>query len=161
MSEACLFCGSEEAQVSLARYLAGELGSRPALVYLEGDLGAGKTTFVRGFLRGLGFRGAVRSPTYTLVEPYPLETVKLYHLDLYRLADPEELEYLGLRDMLAEDALLFVEWPEKGAGWLPQADVTVAMAQEGAGRELCFIAHSAAGERWVTAAAQWRDQRKT
>jgi len=160
MSEAPVFCGSEEEQLTLARYLAGELGNRPALVCLEGDLGAGKTTFVRGFLRGLGFKGTVRSPTYTLVEPYPLEGIRLYHLDLYRLADPEELEYLGLRDMLTEDALLFVEWPEKGAGWLPRADVSVVMAHEGVGRGLRFIAHSAAGERWVAAAAQWQDQGK-
>ena len=161
MSETRLFCGSEEAQVSLAAHLASEVGNRPALVYLAGDLGAGKTTFVRGFLRGLGFEGPVRSPTYTLVEPYPLEQITLYHLDLYRLADPEELEYLGLRDMLAEDALLLVEWPEKGRGWLPQADVSVEMAHSDGGRELHFRAHSAAGERWVAAAARWPDQGKT
>lgn len=154
MSEARVFCGCEGEQLSLAAILAGKLGNRPALVFLAGDLGAGKTTFVRGFLRGLGYQGTVRSPTYTLLEPYPLGGLTLYHLDLYRLSDPEELEYLGLRDLLAEDALVFIEWPEKGDGWLPPADLSVEMTHRDGGRELRFVAHSGRGEQWVAAARQ-------
>jgi len=147
--------------MALAAHLAKRVGARPTLIFLVGDLGAGKTTFVRGFLRGLGFEGPVKSPTYTLMELYPLNGFTLYHLDLYRLTDPGELEYLGLREMLEEDALLFVEWPEKGAGWLPGADVAIEIAYRGSGRELRFIAYSENGEEWVTAAENWQDQGKT
>lgn len=116
------------------------------LVYLEGDLGAGKTTLTRGFLRRLGHRGAVKSPTYTLIEPYDLDGRRIYHLDLYRVADPGELEYLGLREMLAEDALLLVEWPERGAGWLPSPDLSVRIAYAGDGRRVEVAAASPRGE---------------
>lgn len=104
----------------------------PLRVYLEGDLGAGKTTLVRGALRALGHRGPVKSPTYTLIEPYEAGGQRLYHLDLYRLSDPGELEYLGLRELLAEPAWVFIEWPERGRPWLPPADLTVRIAVTGA-----------------------------
>ena len=118
-------------QEDLGRRLAPLL-SGPCLVFLAGELGTGKTTIVRGILAGLGHRGAVRSPTYTLVEPYELGGRAVFHLDLYRLGDPEELEYLGLRDMLSDDNLLLVEWPERGAVALPTADVSVELAYAGA-----------------------------
>ena len=117
------------------------------IVYLEGDLGAGKTTLVRGFLRGLGYRGNVKSPTFTLLEPYELEDRAVYHLDLYRLADPEELEYLGLRDLLSRDATLLIEWPEQGRGMLPEADIVVDVGYRKKGRHLGFRSRSAKGER--------------
>ena len=91
------------------------------ILYLRGDLGAGKTTLVRGLLHGLGYPGIVKSPTYTLVEPYAIGKWRLFHWDLYRLADPEELEYLGLREQLDGETALLIEWPERGPGELPPA----------------------------------------
>lgn len=96
-------------------------------VSLTGDLGAGKTTLVRGLLRGLGHVGRVKSPTYGLVESYPLPQAVVHHLDLYRLTDPEELEFIGLDELVTPDSLLLVEWPDRGAGVLPPANVLVAI----------------------------------
>ncbi|TCT20860.1 tRNA (adenosine(37)-N6)-threonylcarbamoyltransferase complex ATPase subunit type 1 TsaE [Thiobaca trueperi] len=124
-----------EAQLAFGARLAACL-HLPCVLYLEGDLGAGKTTLTRGMLHGLGHRGAVRSPTYTLIEPYELPTARVQHLDLYRLADPEELEYLGLRDLLGEDVLWVIEWPERGAGILPAADLRIGIAYAEPGRRL-------------------------
>jgi tRNA threonylcarbamoyladenosine biosynthesis protein TsaE len=125
----------EEAQERFGWRLAGFLDGG-WLVHLRGDLGTGKTTLVRGILRGLGHAGAVKSPTYTLIEPYEPGGRPVFHLDLYRLGDPEELEYLGLRDLLGRDCLLLVEWPERAGTALPPADLEIEIAYAGAGRDL-------------------------
>jgi tRNA threonylcarbamoyladenosine biosynthesis protein TsaE len=124
-------------------------GFMPGIVYLQGELGTGKTTLTRGLLRGLGYQGKVRSPTYTLVEPYQVAQGTVYHLDLYRLGSPDELEWLGLRDMLGEQALLLVEWPGRGAGVLPAPDLEIHIEYAGEGREVILTAVSATGERML------------
>ena len=106
------------------------------LIFLHGQLGAGKTSLVRGMLRGAGFEGTVRSPTYSLVEEYKLSQKSIYHFDLYRLKDPEELEWMGIGDYLNDKALCVIEWPEMGAGFLPTADLEVFLNVVDQGREL-------------------------
>lgn len=139
------YCASEAEQMALGAELSRSMDA-PCIVFLEGDLGAGKTTLVRGFLREKGYEGPVRSPTYTLVEPYPLADETVYHLDLYRLADPEELEYLGLRDMLQARNILLIEWPERGQGWLPQADLELHIRHQQDGRKILLQANTSRGE---------------
>lgn len=132
--------------------LGGQLarGLAPGIVYLEGELGTGKTTLVRGLLRALGYQGPVRSPTYTLLEPYEDEPFPVYHLDLYRLADPEELEWLGLRDLLSHPATLLVEWPERGAGTLPGADLHIYIRYVDGGREVELVPLTAMGRQLMS-----------
>ena len=130
------YLATEADQLALGEDLAGMLSGRSGVVHLRGELGAGKTTLVRGLLRGLGYSGTVRSPTYTLIEPYEIGGERIYHLDLYRLADPEELEYLGLRDLLDGEALLLVEWPERGAGVLPAPRLDILIEHAPPGRRI-------------------------
>jgi len=130
----------EAAQLGFGARLAEALDGRCGIVFLRGDLGAGKTTLVRGLLRALGHQGPVRSPTYTLIEPYEDLAPPTHHLDLYRLGDPEELDYLGLRDLLGGDRLLLIEWPERGAGVLPPPDLELRLSHAPAGRRIAIAA---------------------
>lgn len=119
---------SEAATISYGEQLSGQLiENLPAggLVFLHGDLGAGKTTLSRGIIRGLGYNGPVRSPTYTLVERYPTEYLQTCHFDLYRMGHPEELEFIGARDDLVDGNLCLIEWPERAEGWLRKPDVEI------------------------------------
>jgi tRNA threonylcarbamoyladenosine biosynthesis protein TsaE len=149
MSDMELHLHGEAAQEALGARLAAACDG-PVLIFLEGDLGAGKTTLTRGFLRGLGHQGAVKSPTYTLIEPYRIGQRRVYHLDLYRVADPGELEYLGLRELLEEDAVLLIEWAERGEGWLPQPDLRIRIRHAGGGRALHLSAATATGQRIIS-----------
>lgn len=124
-----------EQTAALGAAVAKALAGRPgAVVHLEGPLGAGKTTLARGLLRALGVTGTIRSPTYTLLEPYDAGGKALIHLDLYRLADERELEPLGLRDYPPESTWWLVEWPERGGTRLPSADLRITLAHDPAGR---------------------------
>jgi tRNA threonylcarbamoyladenosine biosynthesis protein TsaE len=133
------------AHLARTRPASGEL----AVVFLEGELGAGKTTLARGLLRTLGAAGPVRSPTYTLVELYALGGVTAVHADLYRLRDPQELEDLGLREFARGGYLWLIEWPERGAGHLPAPDLRVSLAVQGAAHRIEVTSASELGTAWV------------
>ena len=132
-----------------AQTKSGEPGCRSmgAVIYLLGDLGAGKTTLTRGFLRGFGFHGAVKSPTYTLVEPYEFSLCKIYHFDLYRLTDPAEVQYLGIDDYFQQQNICLLEWAERGRDLIPAPDLSISLRGTGTGREISCQTHTAKGER--------------
>ena len=137
---------SSDAMEDLGRRLAGACpaGSR---IYLQGELGAGKTTWVRGFLRGFDYTGNVKSPTYTLVESYRLQDTAIHHLDLYRVNDPDELEAIGLRDYMDGSGICLVEWPERGGSLLADPDILVRIDIIGSGREVALESCTATGAR--------------
>ncbi|MDZ7753557.1 MAG: tRNA (adenosine(37)-N6)-threonylcarbamoyltransferase complex ATPase subunit type 1 TsaE [Gammaproteobacteria bacterium] len=136
--------GDAEAMEALGARIVDALGGR-GLVFLAGELGTGKTTLVRGALRHMGHQGSVKSPTFTLVEPYEINSQMVFHFDLYRLGDAGELEFMGFRDYIAGDTLCFVEWPERGAGGLPPPDIEVRLEYRGSGRGAVVGAATARG----------------
>jgi len=144
--QATIAVGEGLAKIVLANNEQEDKVKSALIVYLNGDLGAGKTTLTRGFVRGMGHKGNVKSPTYTLVEPYDLPPWQVYHFDLYRLGDAEELEYMGIRDYFAENCCCFIEWPEKGAGILAKADIVIELDYQDEQRTVELLACSKRGE---------------
>lgn len=120
-----------------------------SIIFLHGDLGAGKTTLVRSLLLSLGHTGPAKSPTYTLVESYKLKTMNIEHFDLYRLSDPSELEYIGIRDYITQDSVCIFEWPNKGEGHIPAADLEITLEFTDVGRRALLVANTAAGKNII------------
>lgn len=146
-----IYLADEEQQIALAQVVAQALEKHinsSFVMLLQGDLGAGKTTFARGFIHASGFDGVVKSPTYTLVEPYSINNNRMcYHFDLYRLADPEELEFTGARDYFNDNDICLVEWPEKAEGFLPPADWICEFSYHNKGRNLVISALTEKGKK--------------
>lgn len=138
----------EAATAALAARLARSLHA-PATVWLQGNLGAGKTTFVRAFLRARGYLNAVKSPTYTLVESYRIDTEDCHHFDLYRFADPEEWSDAGFDELFCPSSICFIEWPQNGGCLTPPPDLTIRLETDGTGRHCTLTAHTAAGTGYL------------
>ena len=140
---------TEASGAALAHSLPSALPSRALRIYLSGDLGAGKTTFVRGFLRGLGVEGHIKSPTYSLLEFYGAPPWQLLHLDFYRLAEPDDVLALGLADHDVAQSLWLIEWPERAQGVLPIPDLVLRLSGRREHHELEFKARSEVGSEWL------------
>ena len=135
------------AGAQFAQYIASIFSNKAnagLVIYLHGDLGAGKTTFTRGFIQGLGFNGKVKSPTYTLVEPYVFSSYNIYHFDLYRFTDAEEWEESGFREYFNAQSICLIEWPEKAADLLPEADIDVHLIHDDLHRKIHFLVNEKA-----------------
>jgi tRNA threonylcarbamoyladenosine biosynthesis protein TsaE len=137
---------NESATLALGKVISKHCPKQTFTIHLEGDLGAGKTTLTRGIMNGLGHTGHVKSPTYTLVEQYLLDNRTIYHFDLYRLADPEELEYIGISDYFGENALCIIEWPAQGGHYLPSPDLTISLQYLQLGRQVLLTPKSDAAQ---------------
>ncbi|ALO47237.1 tRNA (adenosine(37)-N6)-threonylcarbamoyltransferase complex ATPase subunit type 1 TsaE [Pseudohongiella spirulinae] len=136
MSVGTHFLQDEYATEQFGAMLAKSLGRDGLIIFLQGDLGSGKTTLSRGLIRALGHKGAVKSPTYTLVEPYEDFDFPLYHFDLYRLSNPEEVDFLGVDEYFQPPAVCLIEWPQRGSGHLPAADLQLRLTDKGRGRQI-------------------------
>lgn len=148
------FLADENAMIAFGQRLISAIcqvtSPKGITLYLNGDLGAGKTTLSRGMIQGLGHQGNVKSPTYTLVEEYHLQGKRIYHFDLYRLSDPEELEFMGIRDYFSSDSICLIEWAEKGKGLLEQADILVNISYADSARNIELIAKTEQGIQIIT-----------
>lgn len=151
--QAEFYLPDEDATNQFAANLA-QLCSAATIIYLYGDLGAGKTAFSRGFIHALGYQGRVKSPTYTLVEPYEVAGWRIFHFDLYRLSDPEELEFIGIRDYFNPDCICLIEWPDKGAGLLAAADLSISIEFNQSGRIFSVEGLTEYGQQLVKALPQ-------
>lgn len=153
MSELTQYIPDEATMLRFGKKLAEAIlqcqAQRAVILYFNGDLGAGKTTLTRGMVQGLGHKGNVKSPTYTLVEEYNIAGKMIYHFDLYRLAAPEELEFMGIRDYFATDSICLIEWAEKGEGILPPADLLVNIDYYDDARNITLVAQNALGEQII------------
>lgn len=171
MKESTCYLADEDATVEMGRLLAlatsepapdgtGDRVCKGGRLFLSGELGVGKTTLTRGLLRGYGHKGAVKSPTYTLVEPYEEPRYSIYHFDLYRINTPEEVEFLGVLEYFEETNLCVVEWAEKGVGFLPRPDLEIALADDGQGRRIhwqsCSTKGAAIAHRLTELTATWK-----
>lgn len=146
-----LFGEQLKSEIAVSKNISSEKNNTmgegvPIAVFLNGVLGAGKTSFCGAVLSAFGHSGAVKSPTYTLVEPYVFDHLTVYHFDLYRLGDPEELDYMGIRDYFDAHSVALIEWPERGRGFLPHADLVVSLNPSAMGRNLECVAGSKKGE---------------
>ncbi|TCV91785.1 tRNA threonylcarbamoyladenosine biosynthesis protein TsaE [Luteibacter rhizovicinus] len=150
MSEFSIILADEEATMALGKHFAS-LVPGGLVMYLHGDLGAGKTTFARAFLGAIGVGERIKSPTYSLVEGYEVDGRLAFHLDLYRIADPGELEWLGLDSLAEPGAIVLVEWPERGTGALPAADIVLDLRRDGTGRVATWHAFGDRGRRAIEA----------
>ncbi|MEX0606148.1 MAG: tRNA (adenosine(37)-N6)-threonylcarbamoyltransferase complex ATPase subunit type 1 TsaE [Marinobacter sp.] len=146
-----VFLADEAKTERLGRHLAEAILSvkQGFTIFLQGTLGMGKTTLSRGLIRGLGHQGSVKSPTYTLVEPYEHLSPIAYHFDLYRLGDPEELEYVGIRDYFQGDNVCLIEWAERGQGILPEADLVIRLETQHEGRSAAIQARTDRGSQLI------------
>lgn len=140
----------EAAMLAFAAQIA-QIAKTGGLIFLHGTLGAGKTTLSRGMIQALGHVGAVKSPTYTLVEEYELGSIQVYHFDLYRLGDPEELEFMGIREYIKPGKLCLIEWPEKGQDVLPSADLEIQIDDLRDARAVRWSANTELGQAWANA----------
>lgn len=145
-----IILNSESDTIQLGKFL-GNTAKPGAVVFLQGELGSGKTTFVRGFLRGMGFHGKVKSPTFTLVEEYDLEMGTLYHFDLYRIDKASALSDMGIREYFSPETIVILEWPEYGEGYLPRADLLLEFKYLDHGRDLLLQANTSFGKAWIQA----------
>jgi tRNA threonylcarbamoyladenosine biosynthesis protein TsaE len=152
-----VYLPDEDTTRRLGAALAGGIG-RGRVIFLSGDLGAGKTTLVQGLLRALGFAGRVKSPTYSLVELYELSSLNLYHFDFYRFEDRSEWIDSGFREYFNQDSACVVEWPERVAGLLAPPDLELRLDFSGTGRSAALRAHTPAGRDWLAAALKRSSQ---
>lgn len=143
-----LFLQNEAQTLQFSAAMASIIAPK-TVIYLFGDLGAGKTCFARGFIQALGHHGTVKSPTYTLVEEYSLAQHRIFHFDLYRLSDAEELEFIGIRDYIQSEAILLIEWPQRGEGFIPEADLLVDFKYHNNGRRVQLESNSLIGSHFI------------